>query len=72
MAAGTAPVGEPRQFAMYLARKLTDHSYPELGRMFGGKDHTTELAACRKLEKLVENDQDIASSMRELELAVGR
>ena len=57
---------------MYLARKLTDHSYPELGRMFGGKDHTTVLAACRKLEKLVENDQDIASSMRELELAVGR
>ncbi len=68
----TRTISEPRQFAMYLARKLTDHSYPELGRMFGGKDHTTVLAACRKLEKLVENDQDIASSMRELELAVGR
>jgi len=68
----TRTISEPRQFAMYLARKLTDHSYPELGRLFGGKDHTTVLAAFRKLEKLIDNDQDVASSMRELELIVGR
>ena len=68
----TRTISEPRQFAMYLARKLTDHSYPEIGRMFGGKDHTTVLAAFRKLEKLVDKDTDIARMLRELELAVGR
>lgn len=50
----TRAISEPRQIAMYLARKHTNHSYPELGRRFGGKDHTTVLAACRKLEDLEE------------------
>ncbi|MFB6351047.1 MAG: helix-turn-helix domain-containing protein [Bradymonadaceae bacterium] len=52
---------------MYLARKHTDHSYPELGRKFGGKDHTTVLAACQKLEDLVEEDDEIDEMMRNLE-----
>ncbi len=48
----------PRQVAMYLTRKLTTHSLPEIGAAFGGKDHTTVLHACKKVEKeLVTNAQ---------------
>ena len=68
----TRTISEPRQFAMYLSRKLTDHSYPELGRKFGGKDHTTVLAAFRKLEKLVEEDDSLAADMRDLERVIQR
>ena len=46
-------IARPRQIAMYLARKLCKASYPELGQRFGGKDHTTVLSACRKIESLV-------------------
>ena len=46
-------IARPRQIAMYLARKLCKASYPELGQRFGGKDHTTVLSACRKIEALV-------------------
>ena len=64
----TRAISEPRQIAMYLARKHTNHSYPELGRRFGGKDHTTVLAACKKLEDLVEmGDNDFARSIADLE-----
>ncbi len=63
----TRNISEPRQYAMYLSRKLTDHSYPELGRQFGGKDHTTVLAAFKKLEELVETDPDLATDMHEIE-----
>ena len=52
-------IARPRQIAMYLARKLCKASYPELGQRFGGKDHTTVLSACRKIEALVrERPQD--------------
>ncbi len=64
----TRAISEPRQIAMYLSRKHTNHSYPELGRRFGGKDHTTVLAACKKLEDLVATgDNDFARSIQELE-----
>jgi chromosomal replication initiator protein len=66
----TRAISKPRQYAMYLARKHTDHSYPELGRKFGGKDHTTVLAACQKLEDLVEEDSEIADLMDELETEI--
>ena len=46
----------PRQIAMYLCRELTDASYPEIGRQFGGKDHTTIIHACRQVTKAKEND----------------
>jgi chromosomal replication initiator protein len=52
----TANVVRPRQIAMYLAKTLTLRSLPEIGRRFGGRDHTTVLHAVRKIEGLVGND----------------
>jgi chromosomal replication initiator protein len=49
-------VARPRQVAMYLSRKLTSRSLPEIGRRFGGRDHTTVLHACRRVEALCEED----------------
>ncbi|MFB6264380.1 MAG: chromosomal replication initiator protein DnaA [Bradymonadaceae bacterium] len=63
----THAISKPRQYAMYLARKHTEHSYPELGRKFGGKDHTTVLAACQKLEEKVEQEPEMAELMETLE-----
>ena len=48
----TRALARPRQMAMYLARELTDLSYPEIGQSFGGRDHTTVLHACAKIEEL--------------------
>ena len=48
----TRVLARPRQMAMYLARELTDLSYPEIGQSFGGRDHTTVLHACTKIEEL--------------------
>jgi chromosomal replication initiator protein len=53
-------LARPRQIAMALAKDLTPMSLPEIGEAFGGRDHTTVLHACRKVQELVENDQDIA------------
>lgn len=49
-------VARPRQIAMYLSRKLTERSLPEIGRRFGGRDHTTVLHACRRVEALCDAD----------------
>ena len=49
----------PRQIAMALSKELTNHSLPEIGANFGGRDHTTVLYACRKISKLKTNDQRI-------------
>jgi|SRR5579871_1731459 len=49
-------VARPRQVAMYLARKLTTRSLPEIGRRFGGRDHTTVLHACKRIEALCDED----------------
>ena len=57
----------PRQIAMYLCRKLTRHSYPEIGHHFGGKDHTTVLHACEKIERKLEKDIEFKSVLRTLE-----
>lgn len=56
----TATVVRPRQIAMYLAKSLTLRSLPEIGRRFGGRDHTTVLHAVRKIEGMVTNDQELA------------
>lgn len=56
----TANVVRPRQIAMYMSRVLTPHTLPEIGRRFGGRDHTTVLHAVRKIAKLVEVDRELA------------
>lgn len=53
-------LARPRQVAMALAKELTPMSLPEIGEAFGGRDHTTVLHACRKVQALVEADQGIA------------
>ncbi len=49
-------VAFPRQIAMYLCKKLTKHSYPEIGRAFGGKHHTTVIHSCEKIKSLAASD----------------
>ncbi|HEX6727526.1 MAG TPA: chromosomal replication initiator protein DnaA [Nitrospira sp.] len=56
----------PRQLAMYLCRELTDASYPEIGRQFGGKDHTTIIHACRQVTKAKETDQALQTTIETL------
>ncbi len=56
----------PRQIAMYLCRELTDASYPEIGRHFGGKDHTTIIHACRQVAKAKETDAELNSTIETL------
>lgn len=56
----------PRQIAMYLARELTEASYPEIGRHFGGKDHTTIMHACRQVTKAKENDGTLHATLESL------
>jgi len=62
----TANVVRPRQVAMYLAKTLTLRSLPEIGRRFGGRDHTTVLHAVRKIEGLVGNDTGLAQEIEGL------
>lgn len=59
-------VARPRQMAMALAKELTNHSLPEIGEAFGGKDHTTVLHACRKIKELVETTMDVAEDYKNL------
>lgn len=61
----TRTIVKPRQVAMYLAKMMTPRSLPEIGRRFGGRDHTTVLHAVRKIEDMVGADQQLA---KELEL----
>ena len=66
----TRTIARPRQMAMALCKELTDHSLPEIGDAFGGRDHTTVLHACRKIEELSETDgrirEDRAKLVRKL------
>lgn len=59
----TATVVRPRQIAMYLSKTLTLRSLPEIGRRFGGRDHTTVLHAVRKIEGLTERDTILAGEL---------
>jgi chromosomal replication initiator protein len=62
----TANVVRPRQIAMYLAKTLTLRSLPEIGRRFGGRDHTTVLHAVRKIESLIGTDTALAAEIEAL------
>jgi len=59
----TAAVVKPRQIAMYLSKSLTLRSLPEIGRRFGGRDHTTVLHAVRKIEKALGDDRTLAEEV---------
>jgi len=71
----TKTIVQPRQIAMYLCRELTPLSFPEIGRHFGGKDHTTVIHACRQIEKRIQDDaafkQLVESVMRQLKEGQG-
>ncbi|MDR3502765.1 MAG: chromosomal replication initiator protein DnaA [Legionella sp.] len=59
-------IARPRQMAMALAKELTNHSLPEIGDHFGGRDHTTVIHACRKVKELVQDDSDFAEDYKNL------
>lgn len=66
----TAPVVRARQIAMYLAKTMTCRSLPEIGRRFGGRDHTTVLHAVRKIEALIVRDTQLAAEVGSFRLQV--
>ncbi len=59
-------ISHPRQVAMYLCKHLTKHSYPEIGRAFGGKHHTTVMHSVEKIESLVATDETLQRLISEL------
>ncbi|MCX7089888.1 MAG: chromosomal replication initiator protein DnaA [Legionellales bacterium] len=59
-------IARPRQMAMALAKELTNHSLPEIGDHFGGRDHTTVIHACRKVKDLVSEGGDFAEDYKNL------
>lgn len=65
------PLARPRQLAMYLCKVLTTHSLPEIGRGFGGRDHTTIIHGIRKIEELLEGDNQLQSDLCVIKRALG-
>ncbi|MDQ0455386.1 chromosomal replication initiator protein DnaA [Rhizobium paknamense] len=59
----TRVIVKPRQIAMYLSKTMTPRSFPEIGRRFGGRDHTTVLHAVRKIEELIAGDQKLSQEI---------
>lgn len=59
-------IARPRQMAMFLAKELTNHSLPEIGDAFGGRDHTTVLHACKRIAELKESSADVGEDYRNL------
>jgi len=57
-------IARPRQIAMYLAKQLTPRSLPEIGRRFGGRDHTTIMHGVRKIEELMSTDSQLADDLQ--------
>ncbi len=62
----TRAVTRPRQIAMYLCKQITTRSYPDIGRRFGGRDHTTAIHAVRRIEELMGTDEQIARDVEAL------
>ena len=60
------PLARPRQIAMYLAKKLTTRSLPEIGRKFANRDHTTVIHAVKTIDKLLKNDEKMANNIEEI------
>ncbi|MFA6301858.1 MAG: chromosomal replication initiator protein DnaA [Legionella sp.] len=59
-------IARPRQMAMALSKELTNHSLPEIGDHYGGRDHTTVIHACRKVKELIQDDSDFAEDYKNL------
>ena len=62
----------PRQIAMYLCRKLTDESFPKIGIEFGGKDHSTVMHSCEKIEREIKINKDLAKTIDDLTKEIQR
>jgi chromosomal replication initiator protein len=60
------PIAYPRQIAMYLCRELTDQSLPKIGEEFGGRDHTTVIHACEKIQEDMQKDSQLRRTIDEL------
>ena len=60
------PLARPRQIAMYLAKKLTTRSLPEIGRKFANRDHTTVIHAVKTVEKLCQNSEEIKKNVEDI------
>jgi ATPase involved in DNA replication initiation len=60
------PIAYPRQIAMYLCRELTDQSLPKIGEEFGGRDHTTVIHACEKIQEDMQKDSQLRRIIDEL------
>ncbi|MEQ1510674.1 MAG: chromosomal replication initiator protein DnaA, partial [Sphingopyxis sp.] len=63
-------IARPRQVAMYLAKELTPRSFPEIGRRFGGRDHSTVIHAVRTIESLRQGDADLDTDIRRIRRAL--
>ena len=59
-------IARPRQIAMFLCKGLTSYSYPEIGKAFGGKDHTTIIHAVKKIDTMIQIDQKLKKQIFEL------
>ena len=62
----TRSIVRPRQIGMYLSKQLTSRSLPEIGRRFGGRDHTTVIHAIRKIEELMNEDPNLRDEIETL------
>ena len=59
-------IAVPRQVAMYLCKRLTKHSFPEIGREFGGKHHTTVMHSVEKIDLVIKDDRNFHRVVSEL------
>ena len=57
-------IARPRQVAMYFSKQLTSRSLPEIGRRFGGRDHTTIMHGVRKIEELMSTDSQLSDDLQ--------
>lgn len=67
----TAHLVRARHVAMYLCKRLTPHSLPEIGRRFGGRDHTTALSAYRRIDRLLETEELLLTQVTHLAKVLG-
>ena len=61
-------ISKPRQIAMFLSKQLTDASYPEIGKLFGGKDHATIIHGVKKIKVSSENDRKVKQDLDNITL----